>query len=177
MYQKYREELKESEDFYPLYIANYVFGDSGLNSRISQVVREKNGLTYGISTSMTFRDKIPLLVGGYSATPENFEKARQMLLAEWRKMAQDGISAEELAQAKRALIASHNLRFASIGGISDMLVAMQRYKLGLDFLDKRNDYVRNVTLRQVNEAARKYFGNTPDFVSVGVQTEDEKEKD
>lgn len=167
---------RQSEDFYPLYLANYIFGDAGLNSRISQVVREKNGLTYGIYTYLSFKDAVPLLSGGYSATPENFEPARQLLLEEWQKMGAHGVTNQELTQAKRALIAAHNLRFASIGGISDMLVAMQQYDLGLDFLDKRNDYIRNVTLAQVNEAARKYFGKTPDFVNIGVQKTDKEEE-
>ena len=167
---------RKSEDFYPLYIANYIFGGSGLNSRISQVVREENGLTYGIYTYLSFSDAIPLLSGGYSATPENFAKARDLLLAEWQKMAEKGVTAQELEQAKQAMIASHNLRFASIGGISDMLVAMQQYELGKDFFDKRNDYIKSVTLKQVNAAARKYFKNVPDFVNVGTQEISEKEK-
>ena len=167
---------RQSEDFYPLYIANYVFGGSGLNSRISQIIREKNGLTYGIYTYLAFHDKAAVLTGSYSATPENFEKARNLLLAEWQKMEQSGITQSELQQAKNAMIASHNLRFASIDGISDMLVAMQQYDLGADFLEKRNDYVRAVTLEQVNAAARKYFKNKPDFVSVGLKNIDEGEK-
>jgi zinc protease len=168
---------RKSEDFYPLYLANYIFGGSGLNSRISQVVREENGLTYGIYTTLSLKDAVQTLGGGYSATAENFGKARELLLSEWQKMADKGVTAQELQQAKQALISSHNLRFASIGGISDMLLAMQEYDLGLDFLDKRNDYIRDVTLQQVNAAARKYFKNVPDFVNVGVQETSEKEKD
>ncbi|MBR1826021.1 MAG: insulinase family protein [Alphaproteobacteria bacterium] len=163
---------RNSSDFYPLYLANYIFGDSGLNSKISKVVREKEGLTYGIYTYMTSKDTSALLSGGYSSTPENFEKAKELLLQEWQKMAQTGVSLSELQQAKNALIASHNLRFASIGGIAEMLVAMQQYDLGADFLEKRNDYVRAVTLDEVNAAAKKYFGNVPDFVIVGTKDSD-----
>jgi len=96
-------------------------------------------------------------------------------LDEWKKLADKGVTAKELKQAKESLTASHNLRFASTGGIADMLVAMQKYRLGQDFLEKRNDYVRNVTLPQVNTAARKYFGMIPDFVIIGAQSTSEKE--
>ena len=166
---------RNSADFYPLYVANYIFGGSGLNSRISKVVREENGLTYGIYTYLSIRDLAVSLAGGYSATPDNFERARQLLLDEWKKLADKGVTAKELKQAKESLTASHNLRFASTGGIADMLVAMQKYRLGQDFLEKRNDYVRNVTLPQVNTAARKYFGMIPDFVIIGAQSTSEKE--
>ena len=40
-------------------------------------------------------------------------------------------------KAKNYLIASYNLRFASIGTIAQILAAMQKYNLGLDFLQKR----------------------------------------
>ena len=163
---------RNNTDFYPLYLANYIFGDSGLNARISKVIREKEGLTYGIYTYMISKDTAALLSGGYSATPENFEKAKSLLLSEWQKMAQNGVSPSELQQAKNALTASHNLRFASIDGIAEMLVAMQQYDLGIDFLEKRNDYVRAVTLKDVNTAAQKYFGNLPDFVIIGTEISD-----
>ena len=169
---------RNSADFYPLYLANHIFGGSGLNSKISKVVREENGLTYGIYTYLTSKDTAALLSGSYSSTPENFEKAKTLLLQQWQKMAQDGVTAEELKHAKEAMIAAHNLRFASIGGIAEMLVAMQQYNLGADFLEKRNDYVRAVTLQQVNDAAAKYFGPLPDFVTLGAQkTENQEEKD
>ena len=48
-----------------------------------------------------------------------------------------------------------------------MLVAMQRYGLGRDFLQKRNDYIRAVTLNEVNAVAAKYFGVFPVEVTIG----------
>lgn len=164
-----RGTKRNNADFYPLYIANYIFGGSGLNSRISKVIREEKGLTYGIYTYLSFSDYADLLGGGYSSTPDNFEEARSLLLQEWQKIAAGDVTAAELQQAKDSMIAAHNLRFASIGGIADMLVAMQQYDLGRDFLEKRNEYVDAVTLEQVNEVAKKYFEASPDFVIIGAQ--------
>ncbi|MBR2429934.1 insulinase family protein, partial [bacterium] len=86
---------------------------------------------------------------------------------EWKKMAKDGVSIEELKQAKSSLISSFNLRFASVNSISDMLVSMQKFNLGQDFLNRRNDYIADVTLKEVNAAAKKYFNTIPTFVSIG----------
>lgn len=155
-------------DFYPLYIANHIFGGSGLNSRLSLSAREKEGLTYGIYTYMSLNDKAPLLRGSFSATPENFPKVVDIVKAEWLKMGQKGVSEEELDEAKNYLISSYNLRFASIATISDILVYMQKDDLGLDFLQKRNDYVRKVKLKDVNRVAKEYFGNKDTiFINVG----------
>ncbi|MBP1531970.1 MAG: insulinase family protein [Alphaproteobacteria bacterium] len=164
---------RRNADFYALYLANYIFGGSGLNSRISQIIREKEGLTYGIYTYLSTADAAELLEGGFSATPENFVKAKKLLLQEWHKMAAEGVNEQELAEAKQALVASFNLRFDTVESIADMLVNIQEYNLGQDFLDKRNDYIQNVSLKEVNDAAKKYFRVEPLFVNVGIN---EKEK-
>lgn len=166
--------FRDSADFYPLYLVNYIFGESGLSSRLSKKIREKEGLTYGVYTYLSISDAAALIGGGFSATHENFAKAQQMLKEEWLRLGEKGLSNKELNEAKNSLINSFYLRFANIDGVSGMLVSMQKYNLGLDFLDKRNDYVRNVSLKDANEAAKKYFSSIPDFVNIGVDSEEEK---
>lgn len=159
---------RKHPDFYPLYIANYIFGGAGLNSRLNVAAREKQGLTYGIYTYLSLSDKSALISGGFSSTPENFAKVKEILLSEWQKFGRDGVSAQELKDAKDYLVSSYNLRFASIDGIADMAAYMQKDDLGLDFLQKRNDYVRSVTLEDINRVIKKYFNkNALLFVNSG----------
>lgn len=148
---------RKDEDFYPLFIANHIFGGSGLSSRLSQAIREKEGLTYSIYSYLSLADKAPLLNAGFSSTPDNFAKVVEMFNQEWLKFGEKGASQKELDKAKNYLISSYNLRFAGIDNISEMLVYMQKDNLGLDFLQKRNDYVRQVSLEDVNKAAKKFF--------------------
>ena len=49
-----------------------------------------------------------------------------------------------------------------------MLNEMQKLKLGLDFLQKRNEYIKNVTLEDVNNAAAKYFAQGIKEVTIGL---------
>ena len=171
---------RTSREFYPLYIANYIFGGSGLNSRINQSAREKEGLTYGAYTTLALYKQAPLLVGEFSTTPKNFERMQQIFVEEWNKMGEQGVSPKELASAKKYLISSHNLRFSSVSAIAEILAYMQKEKLGKDFLKKRNSYVENVTLEQVNIAAKKYFSaQTPIIVNYGLTSnkEDKHEKE
>ena len=65
------------------------------------------------------------------------------------------------------MLASYNLRFASIRNIAEILSAMQKENLGIDFLQKRNDYIRNIKLQDVNMAAKKYFEKNPRFIAIG----------
>ena len=158
---------RSAEDFYPLYIANHIFGGAGLTSRLSLAAREKEGLTYGVYTYLSTDEKTPLILGQFSSTPENYSKIKEIINTEWQKMAQNGVTEQELEDARNYLLASYNLRFDSIAGLADMLAAMQKYELGLDFLQKRNSYVKAVTLEEVNQAAAKYFSVMPMEVVIG----------
>ena len=51
---------------------------------------------------------------------------------------------------------------------------MQQFKLGSDYLDKRNDYIGAVTLEQVNEAARTLLSHAPLAVMAGEPAEAKK---
>ena len=148
-----------SKDFYPLYIANHILGGSGLNSRLNQAARAKEGLTYGIYTGLYIPTKTSMIIGGFSTTAENFNRVEEILIDQWCKLGKEGVSSEELNIAKNYLLNSYNLRFADITNISEMLVYMQKENLGIDFLQKRNTYISDVTLEQVNQAAAKYFNS------------------
>ena len=158
---------RESPEFYPLYIANYILGEAGLSSKLSKVLREDNSLTYGIYTYLSNMNFSNLIKGKFSSTTENFDKAMDLLKQQWNGFVINGISEEELAESKQSLVNSFYLRFSSVSQLSSMLVGMQKYNLGIDFLDKRNEYIANVSLEDVNKVIKKYFTNIPDFVMIG----------
>lgn len=148
---------RKDDDFYPLYVANYIIGGSGLSSRLSKAIREDKGLTYGVYSYQTLDDAVPLLRAGFSTTADNYAEALPMFEQQWQLFGEKGVTAAEVEQAKNYLTASYNLRFASIGDIAEFLTAMQQYNLGIDFLQKRNSLVEAVTVEQVNAAAEKYY--------------------
>ena len=165
---------RKCDDFYPLYIANYLFGGSGINSKLNQQIREKEGLTYGGYSVLSVNDKSDLILAGFSATADKIVLAKQLFDDVWFGIANEGFSEEELKSAKNYLTASYNLRFASIVGIAEMLAYMQKYQLGLDFLQKRNGYIENVSLKQLNAVAKKYFGSKRLQAEIGTFKKGEK---
>ena len=60
-------------------------------------VREKRGLTYGIGTSLAGYDQAELLAGQSQIPNAKVKDAVDVIKAEWAKMAEQGITAEELA--------------------------------------------------------------------------------
>lgn len=142
------------KDFYPLYIADYILGGSGLNSRLNKAIREEKGLTYGIYSYFSNSDAIDLWQVAFSASPENMDKALEVAAEEYQRFYDEGVSKEELERAKKSLLSSFNLRFASLFHIAEMLKIMQLQELGIDFLNKRQAMVAAVSLDDVNTAIK-----------------------
>ncbi len=160
-----------SNDFYPLYMANEIFGGADLTSRLNVVAREKEGLTYGAYTSLNTDIDAPRLMGQFSTSVQNQNQMYEVFLQEWNKMALGTITQTELDEVKENMLTSFNLRFTSTAAISSMLLYMQKENLGIDFLQKRNDYVKSVTLDDINRVSQKYYKTKPSFITIGKENE------
>lgn len=165
------------KDFYPLKVALEIFSGDGLTSRIQKAAREKKGLTYGVYGDITNYDKADVIFGQFSTTSENFEILKNLIIAEWIKFGQHGVTEDELEQAKNYLIASEPLRYADTENLSAMLSYIQKKNLGLDFLQKRNSYIKNVEIDDVNRVAKQYFTKENlRFIAIGNFAKEEPKR-
>ncbi|MCH8002349.1 MAG: insulinase family protein [Proteobacteria bacterium] len=144
-------------DYYTAYVVNYILGGGGFSSRLYQEIREKRGLAYSVYTYLNPLDRAALVVGGVATQNERVSESLDLIRAEWRRMAEDGPSEEELRDAKIYLTGSFPLRFSSSGRISGMLIGMQLNYLGIDYLDRRNALIEAVTLDDARRVARRLY--------------------
>ena len=159
---------REDPDFYTAFVLNHILGGGGFTSRLYSEVREKRGLAYSVYSALFPMDFAGMIFGGSGTRNEAAGQTVDIVRAEWKRMAADGPSAEELQDAKQFLTGSFPLRFSSSGRIAAVLVAMQLDVLGIDYLDKRNSFIDAVTLDDVRRVARGLLD--PDgltFVVVG----------
>ncbi len=148
--------LKRNDpDFYTSFVLNHILGSGGFTSRLYLEVREKRGLAYSISTGLFPLDHAALIWGSSGTANGRAAETLKLVRAEWRRLAQKGVTAGELKDAKTYLTGSFPLRFTSTGRIASTLVSMQVNKLGLDYLDKRNGLIEKVTLNDVNRLAKR----------------------
>lgn len=160
---------RSDPDFYTAYVVNHVLGGGGFTSRLTDEVREKRGLTYGIGSYLVNFDHANLLMASSSLSNANVAPALDLVLQEWRRLARNGVTAEELEDAKTFLTGSFPLRFTSTDRIASILLGMQIEDLGIDFLDRRNAEVEAVTLANANRvAARLYDADALAVVVVGA---------
>jgi zinc protease len=159
--------LKRSDpDFYPAYVANHILGGGGFTARLTEEVREKRGLAYSVYSYLYPLDFAPLWLGGAGTDSTRVAETVELIRKEVARMASGEVSQAELDDAKTYLSGSFPLRMTSNDRIASMLVSMQVDDLGIDYLDKRNDYIEAVTLEDLRRAARRLYD--PDRLLVVV---------
>jgi zinc protease len=142
-------------DYYPAFVLNYVLGGGGFSSRLMEEVREKRGLAYSVYTYLQPMDHTALHVGGVSTRNDAVAESLRLIRAEMVRVRESGVTAEELDNAKAYITGSFPLQLTSNGRIAGMLISIQLQKLGIDFIDRYPDYIRAVTLADVNRVARR----------------------
>ena len=163
---------RDDEDFFAAYVMNQILGAGGFESRLMDEVREKRGLTYGISTFLVPKEHTEMVLGQVASSNETIAEAIEVTRNEWARMAEEGVTEEELAVAKTFLTGEYPLRFDGNGEIADIMVGMQMIGLPPEYVVDRNDYVEAVTLDDVNRVAAELLDpEALHFVVVG-QPED-----
>ncbi|MDC0737970.1 pitrilysin family protein [Cognatishimia sp. SS12] len=146
---------RHDPDFFAAYVLNVILGGGGFESRLMTEVREKRGLTYGVNTFLIPKDHGQLYLGSVASANDRIRQAMTVIRDEWARMAAEGPSEEELAEAKTYLTGAYPLRFDGNGPIANILVGMQLDDLPIDYAATRNDKVNAVTLEDVRRVAQR----------------------
>jgi len=159
---------RDDDDFFAAYLMNTILGGSGRQSRLMEEVREKRGLTYGVYSFLVPMDHAALYMGRVASANDRVAQAIDVIRDEWIKLAETGVTAEELDGAKTYLTGAYPLRFDGNGPIANIMVGMQMQDLPIDYIATRNDKVNAVTLEDIARVAKRMV--RPDdlhFVVVG----------
>jgi zinc protease len=159
---------REHPDFFAAFVLNHILGGGGFESRLMHEVREKRGLTYGVYSYLLDRDGAQVWMGSVASANDRVAEAIEVIRAEWERIATEGVTTEELEDAKTYLTGAYPLRFDGNGPIANIAVGMQMDGLPKDYIATRNDKVNAVTLEDINRVAREWMD--PDrltFVVVG----------
>ncbi len=145
----------KDEDYMIATVLNYTLGGGGFSSRMMDEIREKRGLTYGIYTYWRNLDATAMFYGSFSSDNGKVAEAVSIMKAELNRMRADGMTADELSDAKTYLTGSFMLRFDSNGKIARQLLAYQELDFGINYINERNAKIDAVTLEDVNRVAKR----------------------
>ncbi len=148
---------RDDPDFIPAFIADHILGGGSFSSRLFHEVREVRGLAYSASTGLASMDHAAFEFGGTATRADRADEAMEVIDAEIQRFAAEGPTDEEIKIAKEYLIGNYALRFTSSTRIARQLLGIQLEKLGIDYINRRNDMVAALTPDEIREASKRLF--------------------
>jgi zinc protease len=154
-------------DYAALMMANHLLGGGG-NSRLWKRIRETEGLSYDVRSSITWGSIEANSQWHTSAifAPQNLPKVETAFREELARALNDGFTAQELSEGQRGLLSFRRLSRAQDGTLASALA--NNLYLGRTFAKSAqvDAALTSLTLAQVNAALRKYV--KPDTFAAAV---------
>lgn len=158
---------RDADDLFILYVGNHILGGGGFVSRLTEEVREKRGLVYSVySYFHPMVERGPFILG-FQTKKEQAAEALKLVRETLANFLKNGVTEEELADAKANIIGGFPMKIDSNKKILAYLSAIGFYDLPLTYLEDYNKKVANVTTSQIKEAFNKIL-NPEKFVTVIV---------
>jgi len=153
-------KLQDTDPDYPaLTVAAHVLGASGFDSRLLTRLRQKEGISYGVGAGLNASAFEPSGAMQFYAiyAPQNRDRLDTGFSEEIARFAKDGITAQELDTAKKAMMADRATARANdaavAGGWSARLDQGRTWAFSAD----QDAKLAALTLDQVNAAIRKWI--------------------
>lgn len=160
--------IKRSDpDFFAAHLMNHILGGGSFSSRLYQEVREKRGLAYGVYSGISTFDNSEFFSAGTSTRADNADEALKIIREEIARIAEEGVTQEELDKAKKFVAGSYAIaNLDTSGKIARVLVSLQKENLGIDYIDTREDQIAAVKLEDVNRMAKELLSVEPTIIIV-----------
>lgn len=144
-------------DYFPLIVANAILGADRTGSRLFLNMREQKGYTYDVFSVVSAHKQGGTFFAGSETRNEVTLPAIREMLAEFDRMRDEKVSAEELQSAKNYLNGTFSLALSTQGGVADRMIESYMLGLGGDYLQSYRARIEAVTAEQVRQIARKYM--------------------
>ncbi|MGV8804025.1 MAG: M16 family metallopeptidase [Polaromonas sp.] len=143
-------------DYFALTVGNYILGGGGFVSRLTHEVREKRGLTYGVSSSFSPGLHAGSFTVGLQTRPDQTAQAVALTRQVVKGFVANGPTEAELKAAKDNLVGGFALRIDSNRKLLANLAGIAWNGLPLDYLDTWTQQVQKVSVADIKAAfARK----------------------
>ena len=166
---------RNNPDFYRLFTMDHILGvGAGFTDRISKSLRDEQGLAYTVSANISFSaEKEPGIFMAYIGTsPQNVEQAIEGFLQEIRRIRDEAVTEDELNLVKNYISGSYVFNFETGSQLARYLANIERYQLGDDFIWDFPNIIQEITIEDIQEAARKYLDSDNYYIaSVGKAQE------
>jgi predicted Zn-dependent peptidase len=149
---------RDDADYLPLYVGNYILGGN-FSARLMSTVRDEQGLTYGISSTLSgFAPehdgywRIAVTLSG-----DALERGIEATLEQARRFVRDGITPAELEEKQTTITGAFKVGLATTGGLALSLLLTAERGFDVGYLDRYPQLVSGLTVDDVNGAVRRHL--------------------
>lgn len=149
----------DSPDEVALEIGNFILGGGALSSRLGDRIRQKEGLSYGVTSSISVPargDDARFTINAIT-NPANIAAVETAAMEELRRFLQSGPSAEELAAAKTAWLEARKTARSSDGAIAGQLASNLDLGRTMERVAEEERRVEALEPRDVQDAFRRHI--------------------
>ena len=159
---------EDDDEFFAAYLMAEMLAGGSLLSELNVEVREKRGLSYGVSGSLVNLDHADALTIGTSTSPDQAAEAIDVIHATIARMAEQGPDPAALERTKRYLIGAYPInQLRSSVSIAGAMVGQQMRDLPIDYVEERARLIEAVTPEDVTAVARSIFAGQPSQMLLG----------
>lgn len=158
---------RDNPDFYAISVMNYILGGGGFASRLVQNIRDSKGLAYDVHSSFSPKKEVGSFGVSVQTKNETASLAIKEIIKEIKRIREEGVTDEELSDAKGYLTGSFPLRIDTNSEVAGLLVSIEFFNLGLDYPEKYKALINSITKENVQRVAKKYL-DPENFVLVVV---------
>jgi zinc protease len=151
-------------DWYAAAVGNTALGVFGLMGRLGENVRDRRGLAYYAFSRLTGGLGPGAWMAMAGINPVNVDEAAEAILFEMRRMRDEPVPADELADVKAYMTGSLPVRLETNEGLAHSLSDIALYGLGLDYLVRYPHLIEAVTAEQIQAAVATHLHPDRSFV-------------
>jgi predicted Zn-dependent peptidase len=147
-------------DYYAAMVISEVLGGN-MASRLFVEVREKRGLVYGVSASLSGNKHIGALRIYAGTTPEQGHECLEVIVNELRKLEQEGITEDELKRAKVQLKSENVMRGEGSAARMGAIARSWWYERKLQTIQEVKEAIDAVTQEQILRVLHRFSPLNP----------------
>ncbi len=154
-------DLRDDDpDYAALYMANYIVGSGGgLDSRLANRLRQKDGLSYGAGSGLSVPsvDRAATWSAYAIAAPQNMARVEAAFREEMERVLKDGVTEAELAKARSGVMQQRLQTRAQDGPLAGGWTFYMHHGRTYAFSKAFEDRIAALTVADVNAALRKHL--------------------
>jgi zinc protease len=149
---------QDDPDYAAVDLMNYTLGGGSFSSRITQVVRNDNGLAYSASSSVGAELHYPGAFAGFTQTKNSTVVfATQLIMNEIERMYNGDITEKDLRFAKSARVNAFPSMFSTVSGNVAGFARLELEGRPRDYYETYLDRYQKVTVADIRRVAKKYL--------------------